>query len=122
MLKILCSQKEIFFESDLKLDIQGIDAQHEQLFILCHAVMESKFSDLLKIEAVLFEIESYISEHLAYEEQILTRSSALTLLQHKRLHDQFREQYTRLNAKVLSSHHDMAALQTISVEIATLLQ
>ncbi|MBF0416697.1 MAG: PilZ domain-containing protein [Magnetococcales bacterium] len=122
MLKIICAQQEIEFEKNLKLGISGIDEQHERLFILCHAVIQSNHANALQIEAILLEIESYISEHLAYEEEILHRSSPLILLQHKRLHDQFRKQYVQLNRRLLSVRDDVVALQSLAVEIATLLQ
>ncbi|MEO5345529.1 MAG: PilZ domain-containing protein [Magnetococcus sp. YQC-9] len=122
MLKIICLQKKISFESDLKLDISGIDEQHERLFILCRSITEATYSDILQIEAVLLEIESYISEHLSYEEQILKKSSILVYAQHKKLHDQFREQYGRIKEKMRPAGRDLARLQALSIELATLLQ
>ncbi|NGZ07074.1 MAG: hypothetical protein G8237_12040 [Magnetococcales bacterium] len=122
MLIIRCSQRDVSFESDLRLDIPGIDEQHERLFTLCKTITESRYTNSLQIEAVLLEIESYISEHLAYEEQILKKSSSLAFLQHKNLHDHFRGQYALINQTSQSAAIDPTRVQGVAVEIATLLQ
>ncbi|MBF0116136.1 MAG: hemerythrin domain-containing protein [Magnetococcales bacterium] len=122
MLIIKCAQRDISFDDDLKLDISGIDEQHERLFTLCKTITESRYTHPLQIEAILLEIESYISEHLAYEEQILKKSSSLALLQHKKLHDQFRNQYYLINQTVQSADADPTSVQRIAFKIATLLQ
>ncbi|GAB0057889.1 Hemerythrin [Candidatus Magnetaquicoccaceae bacterium FCR-1] len=122
MLKILCSQKEISFQQDLTLNIAEIDVQHERLFILCQTATDLKYSGTLQIEALLLEIESYISEHLSFEEQILKKTDLEIYTHHKQLHDQFREKYFQINKKHQFLKEDPTQARQVSVELATLLK
>ncbi|MBF0421839.1 MAG: hypothetical protein HQL73_02480 [Magnetococcales bacterium] len=107
---ILCNGTLLDFEKDLQLNVDIIDQQHEQLFRL--AVIMGNYGmscDQSIIDASILELESYISEHLGYEERIMKENGYHLLASHVVAHNKLRSEFRHLKNDFLTKRSECNA-------------
>lgn len=94
----------VYFEwkESMSVGEPTIDAQHQRLLAQVNKVIEAMVFGINSkevAEAMSF-FDSYINEHLTYEENYMQRRSYLDLDKHKQKHQDFRKKYAEFNEKL----------------------
>ena len=94
----------VYFEwnESMSVDEPTIDAQHKRLLAQVNKVIEAMLFGIASKEvneAISF-FDTYINEHLAYEEEYMRRRGYLDLEKHKQKHQDFRKKYAEFNEKL----------------------
>ena len=104
----------IHFEwtEDMSVGEKTIDAQHQRLLAQVNTLIDAMFFGKMSAEVTeaLSFFETYINEHLAYEEAYMQERGFSDLEEHKRKHEVFRDKYKNFKSKMASDAIPDAAL------------
>ena len=98
---------EIKFMWDQNMSVNDdiIDSQHKQLLnqinILLDVIFNEKDISVIK-ETVMF-LDQYISGHLKYEEEYMTKHMYPEFSEHKKVHENFNEKYAEFKTRLETS-------------------
>jgi hemerythrin len=94
----------LHFEWTEKMSVgeETIDKQHQKLLFQTNALIDAMIfgGSSNEVADALHFLESYIDEHLSYEEAYMQKNGFHDYDAHKTMHDNFREKYADLRKKI----------------------
>ncbi|MBF0212549.1 MAG: hemerythrin family protein [Magnetococcales bacterium] len=116
---IPCMGTRIDFNNNLRLGVDPIDNQHEQLFRLAIGIGIHLNNDLKdcrsEIESSVLELESYISEHFGFEEAIMKKNGNPNLASHIMAHQRLTTSCAHLRKKIFDPSNQAPSEQAFEL-------